>query len=306
MKKVTFLTCVLMIAACGLVRAQEIYVDVVGFESDNSSAVLAVRYRPEFNAFLTEYNRLIALWIEPLTLEEITNTFGAKLDADPADLALPVARPPGVGLPGIYSGNPADNKEHRDWYSIGTNGYLRVFFRNNDGRTVQAAVIYARVDSRFVPLKTEADYTNRLAWDRAKMGEISQWMEQHLPKAADLGAVEVPVNEQSFLGSVPATMEESFKKGYGEARYQSEVDAALKTKVALGDGRKCVVCAYKGTTDVAGNAVFYFIHVWLDLPPSATQAQRQGVLLETDYPDGKIRVPFDGKYYEMTLHLKTP
>ena len=129
-------------------------------------------------------------------------------------------------------------------------------------------------------------------------------MQTHLPKAADLGAVDVPVNEQSFIGSVPPTMEDGFKKGWGAARYDSEMDAALKTNISLGNGRKCVICAFKGTTDTANHALFYFIHLWLDSPATATQSERQGALVEVNYTDAIIRVAFDGKYYEMTLRLK--
>src|SRR5581483_5008502 len=108
--------------------------------------------------------------------------FGPKLEAPPADIALPVARGAGYAVSGLHSGAATD---HTDWYSIGSNGCLEVFFSINDGESVATAVIYARTDRRFVPLKTEADCSKRLAWDKTKLDEISKWLDEHLP--IDLG-----------------------------------------------------------------------------------------------------------------------
>ena len=307
MKRMVLFVLVLMLGVCGRVPAQILMGSYPGDKDppDDVTTWWALQPRPEVKARQTNYQRLLQLWIEPLTLADMTNFFGPKLAAPPTDLALPLGASTAVSLPGIRSGNPADNKAHTDWYALGANGYAEVFFRNNDGTTVQNAVVFARMDEHFVRLNSEADFTNRLAWDQAKLDDIGRWMEQRLPKATDLGELNVPVNEQTGIGSVPPTMEEGFAQAMG-ARYWDEVNAASKTNVALGDGRKCVICVYKGTTYVGGRAAFYFVHVWLDSPPEATQKEKQGALLTADYDDEKIRMQFDGKFYDVMLHLKAP
>ena len=82
------------------------------------------------------------------------------------------------------------NKRHNDFYSVGDIGYVEFFF-NSDGQSIGNAACFVRTDDKFVPFQSTNDFDRRLEWDKAKFDLMKQWLNRHLPRVNDLGAVEV-------------------------------------------------------------------------------------------------------------------
>jgi len=49
----------------------------------------------------------------------------------------------------------------------------------NGMAVLKIAVFYARLDDKFVPLKSKSDFSNRLEWDRNKFEELKKWLDAH-------------------------------------------------------------------------------------------------------------------------------
>src|SRR5581483_11376253 len=100
--KARILTLAIALAMCATVRA--VIIGLLEAPQDDVAARRAVLERPEVKAAATNYDELIRLNIWPLKLADFTKIFGPKLEAPPADIALPVARGAGYAVSGLHSG----------------------------------------------------------------------------------------------------------------------------------------------------------------------------------------------------------
>ena len=82
---------------------------------------------------------------------------------------------------------------------------------------------FHRADDNFVPVRSADDFEKRLEWDKAKLAEITKWLDEHLPKFKDLGIV--------------------------------EVSAKAPTRIALGTGKDCTITTTIDTAAASTNAI---------------------------------------------------
>jgi hypothetical protein len=152
----------------------------------------------ELQPLLSEYNELLAVRIYPLNnLTNIVACFGAKLDQRPDDRAKPLFVPMMISESGLTpSGQP--DKRHVEFYAIGDVGYLEAHY-GFDGVWLAACAIHFRVGDEFVPLKSMADFSPRLEWDKTKFATLKKWFDEHLPKLTNLGVVEVSESSPSRI-----------------------------------------------------------------------------------------------------------
>lgn len=149
---------------------------------------MALRDRPELEALASEYQQVINQRLKPLKAGQLTNVFGPKLESQreltPQRLtnhvALPLFAPPIVSLSGLLVTN---DQSHADLYAMGDIGYAWFVYQWDGSLEYARLVLYLRPDASFVPLKTEADFTTRLEWEKAKWLALQQWLDVHLPKA---------------------------------------------------------------------------------------------------------------------------
>lgn len=166
--------------------------------------------QPEAQTLHTEYSEFIKIRLWPLkfgemgkifgpTLETATNWWGTgtnsfsgrsgpELAHRPADHVLPLIASGGgtncggtilMMVSGLHSDDPTKNKSHTDLYAVGDIGYVELYSQLG-GEKVQAALIYFRSDSAFIPLKSTNEFSARLQWEKAKFDALKKWFDQHL------------------------------------------------------------------------------------------------------------------------------
>lgn len=163
--------------------------------------------RSELKALRSAYAELMRTRFHPLHPGDASRVFGPSLssaqdwggpadqqywpeiDHHPVKLVLPMVGPKNMGVLSIQIVKPEFNHYHRDLHAIGDLGYVRLYYQV-DGETMNNAVIYFRVDDRFVPLKSIDDFSKRLEWEKAKFDALNKWLDQHLP-IVDLGVLQV-------------------------------------------------------------------------------------------------------------------
>jgi hypothetical protein len=95
-----------------------------------------------------------------LTEDQLAALFGASRPTTPAEFALPVHRHAAFAFSGLgYHGNQGSY-----FLSIGEAGGVQVF-PYGDGSFVSTVVLYLKVDSNFIALRSPADYERRRAWE---------------------------------------------------------------------------------------------------------------------------------------------
>ncbi len=149
----------------------------------------SLRDREELKPLAAEYNQIIAARLQTLTLDQITNVFGPKLETV-RDLnflwltnrvALPLFAPDSLALSGLVVTN---DQSHADLYAVGDVGYVELIYQWDGGTEYARRVLCFRPDATFVPLKTEDDFYRRLDWEKSKWLALKKWLDAHLPKAA--------------------------------------------------------------------------------------------------------------------------
>jgi hypothetical protein len=177
-------------------------------DQDDHTARESVCGRAELKPLQDSYSEIIETRLLSLTSDMLPTIFGPKFPsprkgwrpADPADLVLPL-----FGHGNMFDGDishmnkmilhGAFNINGYDLYSVGNSGYIE-FFEDGGGATA-AAVIYLRADDKFIPLKSTNDFSKRLEWDKAKFNALIKWLDEHEPKATELGVVMVSASSPS-------------------------------------------------------------------------------------------------------------
>lgn len=140
----------------------------------------AIKEDPEVASLRHDYNTFQEAHLWPLLASETVAVFGKKLSKLPRGYVLPVFEPLMFVTTGLLDGSKPD-KTHRDLYAIDQLGYVELVF-NQDGERLHAALLYFREDTDFVPLKSKADLTARLNWERKKWELVKNWLVEHLPR----------------------------------------------------------------------------------------------------------------------------
>ena len=97
--------------------------------------------------------------------------FGAALDPDKVDGALPAAETRVLGVP-FHDPNPDTNKQHRDAFAVGEVGRLVVWF-GHDGESPQYVLFYLETDADFPKLDRVETLPRRLAWERPRFARLA-------------------------------------------------------------------------------------------------------------------------------------
>jgi len=156
-----------------------------------SSIRQSLRDREELKPLAAEYQQIVytPLWALNNS-EQVTNVFGPILetltlrDLHPHRLtnsvALPLFAPEFVYVSGLLVTN---DQSHAELYAVGDIGYVEFIYQWDGSITLARKVLYFRPDAAFVPLKTEDDFSRRLAWEKPKWLALQKWLDVHLPKA---------------------------------------------------------------------------------------------------------------------------
>ena len=162
---------------------------------DSGEVRRAIADREELKGIAAEYRELIETRLCALKPEDIERIFVPQVSR-PKDLVLPIYIPGGIAMSGARPAGTPD-RSHEDMRALGDIGYAEFFYRF-DGETLGAVILYHRagrvagpLKRSFVPLQSEDDFEARLEWDRQQFEEIKSWLAEHLPKATDLGVIQI-------------------------------------------------------------------------------------------------------------------
>jgi hypothetical protein len=155
--------------APGLVRAEELIVlgDDFGFATsiaDVAKDSRVIKMREEVAK--------VAKSIEALKEPEIVKLLGKSIKMPENRLALSVGQDPILTLSGRRYRNPAQNKDHIDFYALGDYAGVEVYY-DIDGRTPAAVVVYFAVDREFVRISKE-NLAKRLDWEKARLERLAK------------------------------------------------------------------------------------------------------------------------------------
>jgi len=200
----------LFLALCGTSRAAMFFFLETG--PDYRRARREVFDRDELKPFRAEYSDITATRLVPLKLADIGKLFGpllgtatnwwdsqlgksgkhwgVKLEKYPTNLVVPIFAHDSMGIGGLHSTDPAQNKNHTDLHAIGDIGYVEFLYQHN-GEDVYVPIVYFKADEKFVPLKTTNDFTARFEWEKAQFEKLNKWFDEHLLPVTDLGVVEL-------------------------------------------------------------------------------------------------------------------
>jgi hypothetical protein len=173
---------------------------LLGIPHDDPSARRDIYRLVEIKPFAAEYDQVIKTRIWPLKREGIVKVFGPKIErrrliaqGDPTNSVAPLFAPYSISFSGLLDGQ---DRSHRDLYAVGDIGYVEFFFERDD--SFKTAVLYARLDDKFVPLESANQFSKRLEWDKSKFDGIKKWLDSHALPVGD--ATKVNPNE----GTKPA------------------------------------------------------------------------------------------------------
>jgi hypothetical protein len=136
--------------------------------------------RADVREFAKAYADLERSYLLYLRSNELGATFGTKMADFPKDCVLPIFQAQFVGVSGLTDVSKPD-KRHADVYAVGDIGYIEFIF-GQDGQTIAATVTCFRPDATFVPLKSTADISRRLEWDKQKLQLVESWLKARLAK----------------------------------------------------------------------------------------------------------------------------
>jgi hypothetical protein len=288
-------TIAIAIALCGLSSASFAqFVTFIGAPQDDATARADVCERPELKPLHAAYVDIFHLRLHPLTLDDVGKIFGPKLEPatnwtsyggpkHPADLVLPLFAPGDQNrgqlvlmLSGVRPTPPTVDKRHTDIHAIGDIGYVECYY-GIDGEQKETAIIYFRVDDKFVPLASTNDFYKRLDWEKAKFDTLNKWLDAHIPQT-DLGEVEIPV----------VVMRNHPPQPFPEKH------------IDLGGGTTCILGA---SITGSGEASFCQVGVVKDTPnlDERTKSRQEEDFINR--PVGPMSFSMDGKFYRLTPKL---
>lgn len=95
----------------------------------------------------------------------------------PSGYAIPLFMQPCVAFSGLgYKGNYGSR-----FYPVSDLGGV-LMFPYGDGKFVSAVFIYLKIDDKFVPIRSTADYKARTDWDSAKLKLLTTWIQAEAKK----------------------------------------------------------------------------------------------------------------------------
>ena len=210
--------------------------------------------REELKPAATELWDLVENRISPLRRDGIDKIFGPALSEPPKDMVLPIFAPDSIIVDG--AGKP-------EFHSIGSFGYIECFYQNYGNTNIlDQWGWFHRSGDNFVPVRSADDFEKRLGWDKAKLAEITGWLDDHLPKFKDMGIV--------------------------------EISASAPTRLALGNGKDCIITARIDTGPASTN---YYYHA------TVTTDTIKTIRKPLTKTNELIGFSAGGDYYSATLRL---
>jgi hypothetical protein len=143
-------------------------------EFDDSALIRSISQTEETKTARGEFNRFRETFAKKQQLE-IEKQLGKPRAKPPMIYALPVAEPRQLVTSGINLLSK-DSKRHTEFYPVDDIGAIEVWY-GFDGKSVEAIVIYLKVDNAF-PKLTEKNLTERLAWDKDRFNQMLKVIEK--------------------------------------------------------------------------------------------------------------------------------
>ena len=185
---------------------------------DDSQTRYQFSEREELKPATAELWDLVENRICPLRRDDIDRIFGPALSEPPKDMVRPIFSPDIIGVDG--TGTP-------EFHNIGDFGYIEFFYPNYGNTNLIQWGWFHRADDNFVPVKSADDFEKRLEWDKAKLAEITRWLDERLPKFKDLGVV--------------------------------EISASAPTRLSLGNGKECIIATRIDAEPASTNYYYHAI-----------------------------------------------
>lgn len=144
-------------------------------EFDNRHILLSLRNDKAVKAF-NEKITALADRLNRLKERDIVALFGKPI-AQPANtFAMPVAQPRGFGLSGLRYADEKKNKDHVEFYEVGTCAGLKVYY-SLDGVSPDVIIFYLRVDDSF-PRLAKNNLEKRLDWESRRWQVLLDYVER--------------------------------------------------------------------------------------------------------------------------------
>ncbi|WP_020474965.1 hypothetical protein [Zavarzinella formosa] len=164
----------LLLAAC---PARASIILIIPDEFDDVALIRDARDKPEVKALssrIDEFKKRLCRLKE----RDILAAFGEPRKKPAKTYALPVAQPRSLDFSGIWSDDPAQNKDHIEFHAIKNIGALKIYY-DADGVSPMDIVVYFAADKDFPRLDAN-NLKQRLAWETARLKALIAHAEARL------------------------------------------------------------------------------------------------------------------------------
>jgi hypothetical protein len=172
------LTFLFIFSLCRPVRG--VLFDIIEAPQDDRQLRESVAKRSDVRRLRQEYNNVEETYLLYLRSSEAPAVFGAKMKEFPQPYVLPAFYWNELILNGLEDVSKPQRR-HEDVYSLGQIGYIKLYFLQ-DGETMENTTICFRPDTAFVPLKSAANISRRLQWEKRKWQLVEAWLKARLPR----------------------------------------------------------------------------------------------------------------------------
>jgi hypothetical protein len=176
------LTIIVGCAAIALVPAASRAIIIVPTHDphDNRDVINQVTGTPRVVAFRREADALrkrFLQWKE----RDFAALFGRSVRPNTLGDALLTFEARALGLSGLHSSDPSDNKDHTEAYRVADLGHLVVYF-GHDGQRPVHLLFYLKIDKDFPKLDRVENLERRLAWERPRFARLIREVERRWRK----------------------------------------------------------------------------------------------------------------------------
>jgi hypothetical protein len=122
---------------------------------------------------------------------DIEAMFGKPRPKADRTFAMPVAQPRGFGMSGLRHVDEKLNKDHKEFYLVGTFAALEIYY-SLDGVSPNVILLHFRVDDTF-PRLTKDNLRERLRWEQERWQKLEAYYEKRLDRVSKKGAPDRPL-----------------------------------------------------------------------------------------------------------------